>query len=266
MTSLQGSCTTPGHQDHPRRGDRWVCDTCVTHLTNDLSSVAALWVELEVTLTRQDALTSWPPSMASSAEVPLLFKESASDARWVLINTIGTWGRLLADHLGVQPPIRPAKWLRIHVHELSTHPAAGEAVDEIASMVRLANSVIDRPREKLFAGACGTEDCDTVLWAKPGDSRVRCRECDAVFDVQDRREHMLIAASVLSVTRTEGASWISLLMDKRIPDNTWDQWVQRGKLHQVGSKEVKGKIRPTYRFGAMQDLVTTWMARKGRVA
>lgn len=265
MTSLQGSCTTPGHHDHPRRGDRWVCDTCVTHLTNDLSSISALWVELEVTLTRQDVMGG--DGGAPSAEVPLLFKESASDARWVLINTIGTWGRLLADHLGVQPPIRPAKWLRLHVHELSTHPAAGEAVDEIASMVRLATSVIDRPREKLFAGACGSEDCDTVLWAKPGDDRVRCRECDAVFDVQDRREHMLIAASVLSVTRTEGASWISLLMDKRVPEPTWQAWVSRGKLHQVGSKlDSRGKMRATYRFGDMQDLAINWMARKGKAA
>lgn len=260
MTSLQGTCTTPGHEDRPRPAHQWVCNGCVTHLERDLASVAALKVELEVTLTRQDALGG---DGRGSAEVPLLFKQEASEARWLIGNTIGTWAGRLAGHLGLSTaPDRPARWLSLHVHELATHPEAGEAVDQIAYCVREATRVIDRPPELLFAGACPTEDCDCVLWAKPGDTRVQCRECDEVYEVDERREWMIEAAAVLRVTQTTALAWLRLLMDKEIPYRTWQSWRARGKLPEQG---VNAAGQPLYLFGHARDLAVRWIA-KGRAA
>jgi hypothetical protein len=88
---------------------------------------------------------------------------------------------------------------------------------------------------------------------------VRCRVCGADHDVVERRERMVAAAAVLNVSKTVALSWVSLLMDRSIPDGTWRQWRSRGRLH-VHALTVEGS--ELFRFGDVRDLAITWMSRK----
>lgn len=251
------TCTTPGHEDRRRPEHAFICGGCVKGLTEDLASVSALFDELAVTLTRQDVIGG--DGGRRSAETSLPFKEAASEAAAVLTSTLTAAADDLSTHLGMQFPLNPARWLWANVDKLAGYSEAGRLVDEIRYAVGEAYRAIDRPPELLFAGACASEDCPGVLYAKPGDRAVQCRECRADYDVVERRERMVAAAAVLNVTKTVALSWVTLLMDRSIPDGTWRQWRSRGRLH-VHTVNVEGQ--ELFRFGDVRDLAISWMARK----
>lgn len=256
-------CTAP-YCDRPAL-DAWICRSCEKGLEHDLTEISMLWRELAVTLTRQDVLGG--DGGRRSAEVALVFKPNASEARWVLANTIGTWARLLAESHSLQAPLHPARWLLLNVHSLAMHEAAGEAVDEIRTVVRLAYRTIDRPPEFMLAGVCeaAVDDgrCVAQLYARPGDTSTMCEACGAVHEVAERREAMILAASGLLVTATVALGWVKLLMDKTIPQGTWDSWKSRGRVLAHG---ISAEGYPTYRFGEVRDLALTWVSRKVKVA
>jgi hypothetical protein len=255
------TCTTPGHEDRKRPEHQWICGGCVNGVEKDLASVTALWDELTITLARQDVIGG--DGGRKSPEVPLPFKPAASETMWVLTDTITSAAGDLADHLGMQFPLNPARWLSANVDRLGSFPEAGRLVEEIRSAVRLAYSTIDRPPDRLFAGRCPARDCEEVLYAKPGDSAVKCQACDAEYDVEQRRQRMLDAAAVLNVTKTTALSWLKLLMDREVPDGTWRSWRTRGRLH-VRALSAEGQ--ELFGFGDVRDLAIAWMARSGKAA
>lgn len=243
--------------DNGRPDHQWLCRSCVDQLTEDLAAIPALWRELTTTLSRQDVIGG--DASRKSAEAGLPYKASATEARYVLSNTVGTWARVLAENAGVATPLRPVRWLLLNVQALVMHEAAGEAADEIHYVVTAAYRAIDRPPELLLAGPCPTEDCEAFLYAKPDDIQVQCEACTAVYTVADRREWMINAASVLRVTSTVALGWVRLLMDKTIPPGTWRSWQSRGKIHAAG---LNHDGQPIYRFGDVRDLAVRWMSSK----
>lgn len=253
---MTGMCTTPGHEDRQRPEHQWICNGCLHGVEQDLASVTALWDELTITLTRQDVIGG--DGGRKSAETSLPFKTAASETMWVLTDTVSSAASDLAVHLKMQFPLHPARWLCANIDRLGSHPEAGRLVEEVRSAVRLAYATIDRPPERLFAGRCPTEQCAGVLYAKPGDPNVACPACGEVFGVEERRERMVAAASVLNVTKTVALSWVKLLMDRDVRDGTWRSWRTRGRLH-VHSINVEGQ--ELFRFGDVRDLAVKWMAR-----
>lgn len=251
------TCTTPGHEDRHRPEHQWVCSGCVRTLKDDLTSAATLWDELTITLTRQDVIGG--DGGRRSAETSLAFKANASEAMWVLASTLGSVAGDLADTLGMQFPLNPVRWLGANVDKLAGTSEAGRLVDEVRSACRLAWATIDRPPELLFAGPCRTEGCETTMKAKPGDVHVECPECGVVYEVAERRQWMILAAAGRRVTKTQALSWVSLLMDRQIPDGTWRQWRSRGRLR-VHALTAEGA--ELFRFGDVRDLAITWMSRK----
>lgn len=252
-------CTTPGHESRHRPEHQWICGGCVRGLTEDLASVTALYDELVVTLTRQDVIGG--DGGRKSAETALPFKLTASEAFEVLTDTLTEAAGDLADHLGMQFPLNPARWLLASMDKLAGFDEAGRLVDEIRHAVGNAYRAIDRPPELLFAGKCPSiqpEPCTGVLYAKPGDVEVVCPACERRYDVAVRRERMLDAAAVLNVTKTTALGWVKLLMDREIPDGTWRSWRTRGRLRVHG---LNASGQELFRFGDVRDVAITWMAR-----
>ncbi|MFC5186714.1 hypothetical protein [Actinomadura harenae] len=93
---------------------------------------------------------------------------------------------MLAPLHGTLPSM--AAWLHARSHWLLRHPAVVEIHEEITDAVHGARRAIDRPRGYVYAGPCNA--CEIALYAKPGATNVRCRECRAVHDVEARREWM----------------------------------------------------------------------------
>lgn len=251
------TCTTPGHEDRRRPEHAFICNGCVSTLKKDLAAATDLWDELTTTLTRQDVIGG--DGGRRSAETSLAFKANASEAMWVLASTFGAVASDLADSLGMQFPLNPVRWLTANRDRLAGTVEAGRLVEEIRYATRLAWATIDRPPELVLAGLCSSDGCGMRLYARPGDVSVVCEGCGAVLEVHERRERMIAAVAVLNVSKAVALSWVSLLMDKAIPDGTWRQWRSRQRLR-VAAVSVEGQ--ELYRFGDVRDLAIGWMARK----
>lgn len=256
-------CASPSC-GYPTQPETFVCKICVQQLSRDLGDVPALIDDLHITLTRQDVLGG--SSGRRAAETSLPWKDAASEALYILINTVMSWTRELQDPDSApfpDAPIAGARWLLLNVRHAATHPDAGALVDEIASAVGKAYDVIDRPPDLLLAGQCGNQGCIEYLYAKPDARTTKCRTCEKVHEVEERRAWMMEYASDLNLPAALALAWIKLLMGKQIPNGTWRSWVSRGR---IAPQEHDHVGHPLYRFGDVRDLAADWAARPSSVA
>jgi hypothetical protein len=187
-----------------------LCRTHSDQLVHDLRTVAAIVVELEVTVTRQDRVG--PAKHGSrSAETPLAWNENAAAREFELNTTINAWA-LDVSHLDEdeRDPLADishtdtadvAAWLTRNISTLRQHGEAGTAYDEITDAVHNARDATDLPkvRNRFYAGPCpnqlvvqnddGTEgrtQCQGEVWAfiATGNdmSYLRCQSCRASWD------------------------------------------------------------------------------------
>lgn len=106
---------------HPIADTAYVCAGCGDTLTAALTAAVGLWRDSETTLTRQahlagTATTSAGPASAEtgpgqepplSGEPPMPMHYGASEARFVLTNTVTTWARHVAETRGIPVPVTP---------------------------------------------------------------------------------------------------------------------------------------------------------------
>lgn len=270
---MSNLCASPSCE-YPTGQDAFVCKICVQQLSRDLGDVPALIDDLHITLSRQDVLGAG--SGRRAAETGLPWKDAASEALWVLINTVLSWTRELQDPDAApfpDAPIKAARWLLNNARHASTHPDAGKLVDEIAAAVGQAYTVIDRPPDLLLAGQCGVDGCEEYLYARPDAQATTCRACEHLHQVEERRALLMAYASEMQLPASLCLSWIKLLMGKTIPRGTWDRWVHYGRNPQegrrgVGAAAVDHSGNPLYRFGDVRDMAADWVARprKDKVA
>lgn len=271
------TCASP-YCEYPTSEGCFVCKICVQQLRRDLGDIPALLDDLNTTLSRQDRLGA--SGGRRGGETALAWKPPASEALFLLTNVVTTWCRLMVEHYGLDVPnvltlanagvtLPPstahgaARWLMRHVQSLSMHSAAGEAVDELASAVKVAYDVIDRPPDMLLAGQCDTEGCEEYLYVKPEATRVTCRGCGTEDSVDERRAWMMTYAADMSLPPLMCLSWIKLLMGKQIPRGTWDSWVSRKRISAHDRDHVGN---PLYRFGDVRDLAADWVAKPRKEA
>jgi hypothetical protein len=171
------SCTRPV-------GDAFLCGGCTAQLKATLDSLPDLAAELDTTITRQAVTTQRGGPRA--AEKPLPFNAAASEAAWVLRNTLSGWARVIAEEVlagaenglgtingAIRSPRKGdavttaqiALWLSAHLEQLRHHQAAGEAHDEIRGAAQAAQRAIDHPRNRhqFPVGPC--PDCGAHLTA-----------------------------------------------------------------------------------------------------
>jgi len=194
MTPLCTIC----HRPH---SGSFACPGCVRRICTDLLEVPSLVVELEVTRCRLDVMGSDP---GRSAEKPAVWREKASEAAWVLGNTLGAWARDLWTTWGQGdiPIMRTtpdmSRFILRYPTRLAQHEAVDELADEVNSAIRLARRAIDTPSDsRVFLGRCDLNDpvgepCGTELWATyPSQNDVICPDCGAEWLVADRRDWLL---------------------------------------------------------------------------
>jgi hypothetical protein len=257
-----------------------LCRYCLGELTAALRELVTdgnggrgLIGELGLTLARQHRLTSSPPGISTpSATQPLPYHEAASEVSMVLVNTITSWARAVAEH---NPHLHPPSgstaaavaWMAGVPNLLALHPAADDLHGDITAIVARVRRVIDRPPDRIYAGPCETTDdgdvCPEHLYARPGARAVRCGRCGTTYDVDERREWMIDYAADLRITATVALGWARLLLDKDIPRGTWKSWVSRGRIVAHGTDR---RGRPTYRFGDVRDLALSWASRPRHAA
>jgi hypothetical protein len=161
-----------------------LCAGCSAQLKATLEAIPTLVDELDTTITRQAVLGVRGGPRA--AEKPLPFHVQASEAAWVLRNTLSGWARVIAEEVlagaetglggingSIRYPTSPetittaqiAVWLAGHLEQLRHHQAAGEAHDEIRGAVQAAQRTIDHPRTRHTFPVGPCPDCGAHLTA-----------------------------------------------------------------------------------------------------
>ncbi|QCG77806.1 hypothetical protein QLQ77_gp61 [Gordonia phage Reyja] len=200
MTANACACGRPAH-------NAYLCPTCTTALAHRLITVATLEEHLDTQLAGLNRGAARVGGTRNPSETPLAFDWTASEAGYVLRNTLRAWcldlirkrrptparwvyvrftyppgfiGPLAADQsrvpAGYQARIADyAAWLAANVTLIAADPHAHTIDDEITSAIDNARTAIDRRIGRKFAGIC--EKCGADLWAAHGDTTVECRDC-----------------------------------------------------------------------------------------
>lgn len=129
-----------------------ICRHHSWQLERALAETPALVVELDLTITRQTSTGARTGSRSTSRPLPLDL--AASEAYAILRSTLNAWTAELHGPTSTLPRI--GRWLLAHHHQLVTHPAADQAVDEITAATRNAWHTTDR---KLLARVTLPDPC-----------------------------------------------------------------------------------------------------------
>lgn len=84
--------------------DSYVCTGCAFRLEKALGNVSAFADELDTVLARQTRYEEHSERTNGGRVTPLFFDDRASEAGWVLRNTLSTWVRLVAEERGIPLP------------------------------------------------------------------------------------------------------------------------------------------------------------------
>lgn len=272
--------------DRPAPGDATICGACQADLRRALDTVAWLAGELDVTLSGQHSRTGAGSAEAEDDPTPAVlhigrlgYNQRASEAAYVLRTALVGWVRVMSEgwtaphgpacRTCVHPscvlvtgpadtPTSMAAWLSAGLSRLARHPAAEEAHGEITAAVRAAQRAVDRPPGTVYAGPC--RQCATALYAKPGATYVRCRECGESHDIADRREWMISQCEDL----LGSSAYVAMVcrgLGVQISESTVRMWVKRRKLQPRTWSEPRGddareegRRRPLYRVGDVIDV------------
>jgi len=235
-----------------------MCGACQAELSRALDGVPEVLGDLDVTLSRQ---TSRMGRGGGGNSTPLPYDRRASEAGYVLRSTLVGWVRVLQEARPEEWPDNTAqamaRWLSQRLERLVRHPAAPEAHGEIVTAVRAAQRAVDRIPERQFAGRC--PGCGNALYAKPGASRVQCRDCDGdAVDVQTQRDTMLSAIADQLLPAVQAADVLTRLAAP-LPADTVRHWARKGRLIEHG-KDAAG--HPLYRVSDVRDLLVEKLARE----
>lgn len=244
-------CTSPT--------ELYLCGRCGDDLARDLADVGDLATELDTTRSRQDRIGG-DNAGRRNADRGLPWKEPASEAAWVLANTLTSWVRDLANTRGVEVDASGlaglATWLRNRLDWLRAHPDVEQAFAELVAAVRNARRAVDRPAVLPYAGRC--HECDDHMYARMDRPVVTCRACEHQHDTEALRQWLLDAVAHRNLTATELAQSLPALLGAPLPLATVKTWIDRGHLFRTGRDE---QGRATYRI---QDVVTLALSRPTR--
>ncbi|WP_040743933.1 hypothetical protein [Nocardia transvalensis] len=160
-----------------------------------------------------------------------------------------------------------AMWLANDPHVLRHHPNADRLYRDITRAVAGIGSVIDRPHERRYIGACDGQlpdgsACGTELRADTGETWIRCNTCGQQSRVADILSYTLTAADPMVVTLDEALRLFERI-DEPLPRGTADSWVSRRQLLPRAWRTGDGRIvdtrqrrtdEPMYQLGDIRRL------------
>lgn len=254
----------------PTRDAAYVCDQCGDDLARALGDVPWLTDELQTTITRQRATPT--EGGGKSFDKPLPWHEKAADTLRTLHGLLVSWARFCEEEAirNSSPrtrmldshddnPAALSRWLLWRVDGLTLHDIGPDAVDELTDAVAACHRVIDRRPDRWYAGPCLTEGCGSDLYARRREGSVKCRDCEAVYDVAERREWLLLEAEDRLAPAADLARAVSWLGAEPLTPDRVRKWAERGR---ITAKAHDGR-RPLYRVGDAIDLLASDTQKAG---
>lgn len=213
----------------------------------------AAWMsrQLELAITRQTKMGGERVG-GKSNETPVPFDDRASEANWVLRNTLVSHAGPVAVarneflDLSMQTPDL-ALWLHARV----TSVTDSDLIDELLSALDLGTKAIDQPTVRIYLGDC---ECGARLYGDPENEAVPCDGCGRLHDGRARRRANNLRGRDLPVTASEAARYLGEVDGVSITSKRIMMWAKRGKIADVGVNHDGHKV---YRLGDVVDLART---------
>lgn len=241
--------------------DLYLCDDCLNALREDLTAVPWTIRELLTTATRETgidyrAFSESKGTKASTPPVPMNFgalqaRENLTNVLWAAYRVLDMDGKYKLEATEVPVPSVYAMLLYKHINDIAKHPDAASTRTAIRKALAAAHQLIDRRPDRWYAGPC--DDCNRDLYAETDSGTVQCHECSRIYDVRDRRAHMLRSAEDRLADATTIARAVSWIGAEPVNPRRLRVWATRGKLKSV--EQIEG--RPVYRIGDVLDLLAT---------
>lgn len=248
-------------------GDGYLCTSCTEDLTTDLTEIADLLVDLEITRTRQDRIER-DPVRRHTIDAALPWKEAASEAHWLLATTALCWCRLVLDRVGVDPADHVGTtaaswsgWLARHTQRIRLFPDAGECAVEIGNAVDVARRAVDLPPAQIYVGPCdgqldGGGRCTTDLYVRGNADTVTCPDCETEHNLDRRRTYLLAKAQDHLAPLPTISRALSSWLERQVTPSMLRGYVARNRLISRGTDR---QGRALYRVGdAVTVVVDVW--------
>lgn len=168
-------------------------------------------------------------------------------------------------YLGVEVA---ARWLAEHdqLEWLRHQREAAEAMAELREAAREVERIVDRPRDRWYAGPCWAElddvdaedaggeskRCMVELYAAPGAKTVRCRDCGSEYDAAARKDWLLREARDALVHAELMARALTALGIEDVTPARVRGMARHGRLMAKGTNQAGD---PTYRVGDVLDVI-----------
>ncbi|MGV9668658.1 hypothetical protein [Nocardia niigatensis] len=212
-------------------------DKLLSLLVRDLRRVPELFAQLDVTITRTDAIGP-RGRRAPGSERPLIMNDRASEARRELLRTL--------RHAAAPVPFAPtaltdrdaALAILDRLPALAVS-ASGEAwARDLLAVFTRAWGAVDTPAARRFAGQC--VECGSAVTAPEGVRIVDCPRCGSEHDSGQHRGWMWQEAQQHTGTAAELARMLPHFAGAGVQAATIRKWHQRGKL--IGCVEEWGTV------------------------
>ncbi|WDZ91161.1 hypothetical protein [Nocardiopsis sp. HUAS JQ3] len=271
-----GNCTTDGCEEPTSAR---LCDTCTGRLRSALRTVVelALGAELHRAALRQTRLTRSADTIGRPSDVyPLPVDLDAGNLGADLVDTFAEWvrevardmppGRVLgpvchgcagdplprhrscAAVLGTRAPAAHptalAQWLAANIPHIRRQDYAGQLLDELAAIIRAAESAVDLPSPTILAGAC--PDCGAPVYTRQGSAVGRCRApgCEGTVDTAQGRADHLDRLDDMEYTAADAARILTEL-GEHVTRHTIAQWHRRGRITRASWAPPRSAVRST---------------------
>lgn len=248
----------------PVPGQEYGCAHCARVTADRLAAIAELAPAARDVAARQ---TRRGPAVGGSGGGSRLPLNLAAAARLDSAQTaVTTWARHVIEERGGNGPEShgerrtgadggtplgaAARWLTGHVEWFRHRQEWSELYADVAAAERVLRGVVDGPPDRQIVGAC---ECETTLYARPGASVVRCRECQATWDVEASREILLkhVADRLLTAAEIAGLAVVQDPERDRLKVRKLiNVWTNRGQLTPAG---ITTDGDPTYRVGPVLE-------------
>ncbi|MEU3408800.1 hypothetical protein ABZ766_33305 [Streptomyces sp. NPDC006670] len=215
-----------------------LCRPCREHLDAGLAELAHLYEECGRMLA--GAAPGSLRERTTGGDLPgLPFNGAAADVRARMVSVLGSWSGLVAQERGFASPPRHVAaltaFLRRNGDWLAAHPAAAEATEEVARLVRAGRrAAFPEPARSIRLGACPEAGCSgslTVAVRHSGDDSGQPVVCDAA------------------------------------PAHRWtsDQWSELSRTMDAGRAPGTAAPAPTERWLTAADIARLWHTPTGTV-
>jgi hypothetical protein len=207
-----------------------ICPACRGKLASGLLSLIGLYAECGRSLDASGGGTTQLRLKISGRLPGLPFNARAAETRTEILDVLESWSAMLADERRVTPPRRGvvdlAEFLRRHLDWLAAHPAAAEATEEMARLVRTARQVVDPVRvRRVPIGTCVERDCGGQLHAvmtineSSAPAQINC-DVDSRHSWSEHQwyelSHLLARESPGSGSGPRPARWLSATVISRL--------------------------------------------------